>query len=195
MHSTLPSTEALIVYTALFLAAMKRECHSNDQAAYSASAHPNAAHHVRLLSKSGKERAWAHWVVLSYAMMMDRMEPAFVTITHQSVRLANTLSISMIGLKFLIITCKRFMFLARVSTKGQGEAHGKKTDANICLVRSVEKHGTRVQGMEQLTRCARKTIGTIARAQRMRPYKYSRTKMGQHSVNTGICTSPMQCKG
>ena len=107
MHSTLPSTEALIVYTALFPAAMKRECHSNDQAVYSVSAHPNAAHHVRLLSKSGKERAWAHWVVLSYAMMMDRMEPAFVTITHQSVRLAITLSILMIGLKFLIITCKR----------------------------------------------------------------------------------------
>ena len=51
------------------------------------------------------------------------------------------LSISMIGFKFLIITCKQFMFLARVSTKGQGEAHGKKTDTNICLVRSVEKHG------------------------------------------------------
>lgn len=80
-------------------------------------------------------------MVLFYAMMMDRTEPAFVSIAHQSVRLANALSISMIGFKFLIITCKQFMFLARVSTKGQGEAHGKKTDTNNCLVRSVEKHG------------------------------------------------------
>ena len=73
-----------------------------------------------------KERAWVNRVVLFYAMMMDRTEPAFVTRTHQSVRLTNALSISMIGFKFLIITCKQFMFLARVSTKGQGEAQGKR---------------------------------------------------------------------
>lgn len=54
--------------------------------------------------------------------------------------------------------------------------------------------GQEYKGWSNRSMCARKTIGTIARAQRMRPYKYSRTKMGQHSVKKGIYTSPMQCK-